>query len=130
MQHDQHPILFGYPQRLENAAIVQAKTPVVSGEDLHRGDVVSHTTDVCHVVLPGKGVSCQLIVIWHPTAIAQGYTPVVHAHTAQVAATVTEFLQKINPATGAVVEENPKFLKVGDSMPGWEKFSFVDLGEI
>ena len=39
----------------------------------------------------------------------------MHAHTAQVAATITEFVSKINPATGATDEENPKFLKVGDS---------------
>mgnify|MGYP000571974154 CR=1 FL=1 len=62
-----------------------------------------------------KEFKAQIIVIHHPTAIAPGYTPVMHAHTAQVAATVTEFLQKINPATGAVEEENPKFLKAGDS---------------
>ena len=39
----------------------------------------------------------------------------MHAHTAQVAATITAFNAKINPATGATDEENPKFLKVGDS---------------
>ena len=39
----------------------------------------------------------------------------MHAHTAQVAATITEFVSKINPATGATDEESPKFLKVGDS---------------
>ena len=33
----------------------------------------------------------------------------------QVAATLISFEAKINPATGAVEENNPKFLKVGDS---------------
>jgi elongation factor 1-alpha len=46
---------------------------------------------------------------------APGYTPVMHCHTAQVAATITAFEAKINPATGAVEEKDPKFLKVGDS---------------
>ena len=32
-----------------------------------------------------------------------------------VAATLTAFEAKINPATGAVEEKDPKFLKVGDS---------------
>jgi elongation factor 1-alpha len=54
-------------------------------------------------------------VIYHPTAIARGYTPVMHAHTSTMAATFTELLQKIDPRTGQVVEENPSFLKQGDS---------------
>jgi elongation factor 1-alpha len=51
----------------------------------------------------------------HPTAIAPGYTPVLHAHTAQVAATISSFLSKIDPRTGATTEQNPKFLKTGDA---------------
>ena len=39
----------------------------------------------------------------------------MHCHTAQVAATISEFISRINPATGAAEEESPKFLKVGDS---------------
>ena len=57
----------------------------------------------------------QIIVIHHPTALAPGYTPVMHCHTAQVAATITAFESKIDPATGGTSEENPKFLKVGDA---------------
>jgi elongation factor 1-alpha len=67
-----------------------------------------------HTEMP-KAEAGDNIVIHHPTAIAPGYTPVMHAHTAQVAATITAFNAKINPATGATDEENPKFLKVGDS---------------
>ncbi|HKO65517.1 MAG TPA: elongation factor 1-alpha, partial [Candidatus Nitrosocosmicus sp.] len=57
----------------------------------------------------------QIIVIHHPTAMAPGYTPVLHAHTAQVAATISEFVAKIDPKTGGIVEEKPKFLKTGDA---------------
>ena len=57
----------------------------------------------------------QIIVIYHPTAIAAGYTPVLHVHTAQVACRFAELLKKIDPRTGQVVEENPAFLKTGDS---------------
>ena len=84
----------------------------IEKKDIKRGDVLG-TPDAPPNV--AKEFKAQIIVIHHPTAIAPGYTPVMHAHTTQVAATVTEFLQKINPATGAVEEENPKFLKVGDS---------------
>ena len=84
----------------------------IEKKDIKRGDVLG-TPDAPPNV--AKEFKAQIIVIHHPTAIAPGYTPVMHCHTAQVAATVTEFLQKINPATGAVDEESPKFLKVGDS---------------
>ena len=75
----------------------------VDKKDIKRGDVLG-TPDAPPNV--AKEFKAQIIVIHHPTAIAPGYTPVMHAHTAQVAATVTEFLQKINPASGAVEEEN------------------------
>ena len=84
----------------------------IEKKDIKRGDVLG-TPDAPPRV--AKEFKAQIIVIHHPTAIAPGYTPVMHCHTAQVAATVTEFVSKINPATGASEEEGPKFLKVGDS---------------
>ena len=84
----------------------------IEKKDIKRGDVLG-TPDAPPRV--AKEFKAQIIVIHHPTAIAPGYTPVMHCHTAQVAATVTEFVSKINPATGASEEESPKFLKVGDS---------------
>ncbi len=84
----------------------------IEKKDIKRGDVMGSPNDPPRVA---KEFKAQIIVIHHPTAIAPGYTPVMHCHTAQVAATVTEFISKINPATGATDEESPKFLKVGDS---------------
>lgn len=84
----------------------------IDKKDIKRGDVLGSPDNPPQVA---KEFKAQIIVIHHPTALAPGYTPVMHCHTAQVAATITEFLQKMNPATGAVEEENPKFLKVGDS---------------
>ena len=84
----------------------------VDKKDIKRGDVLGTPDNAPKVA---KEFKAQIIVIHHPTALAPGYTPVMHCHTAQVAATITEFLQKMNPATGAVEEESPKFLKVGDS---------------
>ncbi|RLI39632.1 elongation factor 1-alpha, partial [Candidatus Bathyarchaeota archaeon] len=55
-----------------------------------------------------------IIVIYHPTSIAAGYTPVLHAHTAHVACRFKELIAKIDPRTGQVVEKNPSFLKTGD----------------
>ena len=84
----------------------------IEKKDIKRGDVMG-TPDSPPTV--AKEFKAQIIVIHHPTAIAPGYTPVMHCHTAQVAATITAFEAKINPASGAVEEQNPKFLKVGDS---------------
>lgn len=84
----------------------------IEKKDIKRGDVLGTPNSPPTVA---KEFKAQIIVIHHPTAIAPGYTPVMHCHTSQVAATITAFEAKINPASGAVEEENPKFLKVGDS---------------
>jgi elongation factor 1-alpha len=57
----------------------------------------------------------QIIVIYHPTAIAAGYTPVLHYHTGQIACRFTEIIRKIDPRSGQIVEEKPSFLKTGDA---------------
>ena len=62
-----------------------------------------------------KEFTAQIIVIHHPTAVAVGYTPVLHAHTAQVACKFAELISKIDPRTGQVTEKNPSFLKTGDA---------------
>lgn len=84
----------------------------IGKKDVQRGDVCSHATKTPPVV---KSFVGQIIVLQHPTAIAAGYQPVLHAHTAQVATTFTELLQKKNPRTGEIIEENPKFLKSGEA---------------
>ena len=84
----------------------------VEKKDIKRGDVMG-TPDAPPKV--AKEFRAQIIIIHHPTALAPGYTPVMHCHTSQVAATISAFEAKINPASGAVEEQNPKFLKVGDS---------------
>ncbi len=87
----------------------------ISMEDVGRGDVMGHPNDVPTVITPKGNWTGQIIVIWHPTVIAQGYTPVVHAHTAQVAARFVELIKKLDQKTGAVIEDNPKFLKKNEA---------------
>lgn len=84
----------------------------IDKNQIKRGDVVG---PVDSPPTAAKEFKAQIIIIFHPTALAPGYTPVLHAHTAQVAATITEFVAKIDPRSGQIVEENPKFLKSGDS---------------
>lgn len=84
-------------------------------KDVGRGDCMGHPNNVPTVITPSGNWTGQIIVIWHPTALAQGYTPVVHAHTAQVAAKFIELSKKLDQKTGAVIEDNPKFLKRNES---------------
>jgi len=83
----------------------------VARTDIHRGDVAGPPNNPPTVAKEFLG---QIIVIHHPTAIAQGYTPVLHAHTTTMATTFAELVKKVDPRTGQVVEEKPSFLKTGD----------------
>ncbi len=79
---------------------------------LKRGMVVGYPDNSPTVA---KEFTAQIIVMQHPTAIAPGYTPVIHIHTATMACEIYEFVDKRDPKTGAVIEKNPKYLKAGDS---------------
>ena len=85
----------------------------VERKDLGRGDVAGPTDKPPTVAADYTG---QVMVIQHPSAITVGYTPVVHAHTAQVACRFDQILQKIDQRSGQVLEENPDFVKKGESM--------------
>ena len=84
----------------------------VGKNDVRRGDVAGHTDNAPTVA---KEFEAQIVVLQHPGVITVGYTPVFHCHTSQVACTFTELSKKINPSTGQVEEENPDFLKTGNS---------------
>jgi elongation factor 1-alpha len=84
----------------------------VAKTDIRRGDVAGPVNNPPTVANEFIG---QIIVIYHPTAIAAGYTPVLHYHTGQVACKFTELVRKIDPRSGQVVEEKPTFLKTGDA---------------
>jgi len=84
----------------------------VAKTDFRRGSVLGPPKDPPTIAKEFLG---QIIVVYHPTAIAAGYTPVLHCHTAQVAATITELVAKIDPRTGQPTEEKPKTIKTGDS---------------
>lgn len=83
----------------------------VSKEEIKRGDVVG-TPDNPPTV--PKAFIAQIAVLQHPSAIAPGYTPVFHCHTAQVACIFEELQKKIDPKTGQALQEKPDFLKTGD----------------
>ncbi len=84
----------------------------IAKNEVHRGDVAGKSDNPPTVANEFIG---RIIVVFHPTAIAAGYTPVMHAHTATTSATFTELLQKIDARSGQVTQEKPDFLKTGDA---------------
>jgi elongation factor 1-alpha len=84
----------------------------VNRKDIRRGYVLGHPSNPPTVAKEFIG---QIIVINHPTAIAAGYSPVLHIHTGQVSCRFAELISKIDSRTGQIVEEKPTFLKTGDS---------------
>lgn len=79
---------------------------------IRRGDVLGDPQNPPTVA---KEFTAQIIVLQHPNVITKGYTPVFHVHTAQVACKITEIQKKIDPKTGATLQENPDFIKTGDA---------------
>ncbi|WP_336345197.1 translation elongation factor EF-1 subunit alpha [Halalkalicoccus ordinarius] len=84
----------------------------IGKDDIRRGDVCGPADDPPSVAETFKA---QIVVMQHPSVITAGYTPVFHAHTAQVACTIESIDQKIDPASGEVKEENPDFIQSGDA---------------
>ncbi|MBI2546999.1 MAG: translation elongation factor EF-1 subunit alpha [Candidatus Aenigmarchaeota archaeon] len=84
----------------------------VDKSQIKKGDVVGHPNNPPTVA---KEFTAQIIVLQHPTVITNGYTPVIHCHTAAVAGTIEEIIAKIDPKTGQVVQEKPDFIKTGDA---------------
>lgn len=83
----------------------------ISKTDIRRGDVAGHPTNPPTVV---ASFTAQIVVLNHPSVIAPGYTPVFHAHTAQIACTITEILKTIDPRNGTTKEEHPSHIQTGD----------------
>ncbi|MEM2977792.1 MAG: translation elongation factor EF-1 subunit alpha [Candidatus Hadarchaeales archaeon] len=83
----------------------------IAKNEIRRGDVAGLPSSPPTVA---SEFVARIAVLQHPTAIAAGYTPVFHVHTAQVACQITEIINKMDPKTGQVVEEHPQFIKRGD----------------
>ena len=81
-------------------------------QDIRRGDVAGYTDNEPMFVRHDETFVGQIQLMDIPKAVSVGYTPVFHAHTAQVAVRFQELLEKTNKAGK---EANPSFLKTGDA---------------
>jgi len=84
----------------------------VSRDELRRGDVAGHPDSPPTVVEEFVG---RVYILYHPTAIGAGYTPVLHVHTATVPVRFAELVKKLDPRTGTTIEDHPSFVKQGDA---------------
>ena len=80
--------------------------------DIRRGDVAGYSDSEPTFVRHDETFVGQIQLMDIPKAVSVGYTPVFHAHTAQVAVRFQELLEKTNKAGK---EANPSFLKTGDA---------------
>jgi len=83
----------------------------VDKKAIRRGSVVGYPQNPPTVA---EEFTAQIVVLNHPTAIGKNYTPVFHIHTAQLACTIIEILEKKDPKTGQTAQKNPDFIKTGD----------------
>jgi elongation factor 1-alpha len=116
----------------------------VDKKDIKRGDVVGPVDKPPTVA---QEFTAQIVILKHPNVIVKGYTPVFHIHTAQLACTFAELLEKKDPKTLVTLEKNPEALKTGDvaivkikptkpivvekhsDFPQLGKFAIRDMGE-
>ena len=84
----------------------------LASTDIRRGDVAGYADSEPTFVRHDETFVGQIQLMDIPKAVSVGYTPVFHAHTAQVAVKFMDLLEKTNK-NGK--EANPSFLKTGDA---------------
>ncbi len=83
----------------------------IAKNDIKRGDVCGPVSNPPTVV---KSFTAQVVVLNHPSVIANGYKPVFHIHTTQIACRFEHIIKTLNPKDGTTLKENPDFIKTGD----------------
>jgi len=82
----------------------------LAATDIRRGDVAGYADSEPNFVRHDETFVGQIQLMDIPKAIGAGYTPVFHAHTAQVAVRFVELLENAKTK-----EKNPAYLKSGDA---------------
>jgi len=85
----------------------------VSVKDIKRGFVAGDTKR--DPPQNAKDFEAQVIITNHPGKIQEGYAPVLDCHTAHIACRFAKLVEKQDRRSGKKLEDNPSFLKNGDS---------------
>jgi elongation factor 1-alpha len=84
----------------------------IGKDDIRRGDVVGPAD---HPPSVPETFKAQIVVMQHPSVISEGYTPVLHAHTAQVPVTMENIEHTIDASSGDIKESNPSHIETGEA---------------
>lgn len=86
---------------------------VTNGDEIERGDFGSYSNDGPS---PVESVDARLYVLDHPSVITAGYMPVLHAHTAQVAASIAKLDCRLVTTDDGTwdIEQSPDYAEPGD----------------
>jgi len=85
----------------------------VSVKDIRRGNVCGDSKN--DPPKPTATFTAQVIILNHPGQIQAGYAPVLDCHTAHIACKFVELKEKIDRRSNKKLEDNPQFVKSGDS---------------
>ncbi|MEM2878297.1 MAG: translation elongation factor EF-1 subunit alpha [Candidatus Hadarchaeales archaeon] len=99
-------------QRAEPGDNIGFSVRGVAKGEIKRGDVAGNPDNPPMVT---KEFTAKMIVLSVPTEIGVGFSPLFHCHAAHSPGRFAEILQRIDPRSGGVTEENPKSLKKGDA---------------
>jgi elongation factor 1-alpha len=83
----------------------------IGKDDIKKGDIICPPENLAKRVRKFTG---QIMIMPGSPTFHVGYSPIIHAHTAQVACKIIKIIARIDPKTGAVAENNPETLKAGD----------------
>merc|ERR1719399_1415480 len=85
----------------------------LSVTDIKRGYVCSDSKNdpACDT----ENFTAQVIVLNHPGEIRNGYAPVLDCHTSHIACKFNAIKEKLDRRTNKKLEDNPPFIKAGDT---------------
>jgi len=85
----------------------------VSVKEIRRGNVAGDSKS--DPPKQAESFNAQVVVLNHPGQIRNGYSPVLDCHTAHIACKFAELMEKIDRRSGKKTEDDPAFIKSGDS---------------
>lgn len=94
-------------------AVTLVPESITNGEEITRGNLGGHIDD-CPLTV--ELIEARLYVLDHSSVLTAGYTPIIHANTAQVAASIMNLERRLVPVEDETwnVEQSPNYAEPGD----------------